>query len=267
MARTMAEEVARARVMPPPVVRIKDLRKSFGELEVLRGINLEIEAGETLVVIGPSGSGKSTLLRCTNYLETPTFGSVEVEGVPFALPKASRRAQERHLNKMRAQVGMVFQRFNLFPHKTALTNVMEGLLVVRGMNRAEAEERATAMLELVGLSDKLHTYPAQLSGGQQQRVAITRALVMEPKVMLFDEATSALDPELIEEVLAVMRKLANDGLTMIVVTHEMEFARDVARQVMFMDDGVIVEQATPEEMFSSPQHERTKLFLKKILRS
>ncbi|MDE2789620.1 MAG: amino acid ABC transporter ATP-binding protein [Paracoccaceae bacterium] len=253
--------------MPEPVIRIKNLRKSFGDNEVLRGINLEIEAGETLVVIGPSGSGKSTLLRCTNYLEVPTSGSVEVDGVPFALPNVSRRVQERHLNKMRAQVGMVFQRFNLFPHKTALANVMEGLLAVRQMGRAEAENRATEMLERVGLSDKLNAYPAQLSGGQQQRVAITRALVMEPKVMLFDEATSALDPELIEEVLMVMRQLANEGMTMIVVTHEMDFARDVAREVMFMDDGVIVEKAPPEEMFSSPKHERTRSFLRKILRS
>ncbi len=252
--------------MPQPVVRIKNLRKSFGDNEVLRGINLEIEAGETLVVIGPSGSGKSTLLRCTNYLETPTSGTVEVGGVPFVLPNVSRRTQERHLNKMRAQVGMVFQRFNLFPHKTALTNVMEGLLVVRHLSRADAKARATQMLERVGLADKLHAYPAQLSGGQQQRVAITRALVMEPKVMMFDEATSALDPELIEEVLTVMRKLASDGLTMIVVTHEMDFARDVAREVMFMDDGVIVEKASPQEIFSSPKHERTRLFLKKILR-
>ena len=252
--------------MPQPVVRIKNLRKSFGDNEVLRGINLEIEAGETLVVIGPSGSGKSTLLRCTNYLETPTSGTVEVSGVPFVLPNVSRRTQERHLNKMRAQVGMVFQRFNLFPHKTALTNVMEGLLVVRHLSRADAKARATQMLERVGLADKLHAYPAQLSGGQQQRVAITRALVMEPKVMMFDEATSALDPELIEEVLTVMRKLASDGLTMIVVTHEMDFARDVAREVMFMDDGVIVEKAPPQEIFSSPKHERTRLFLKKILR-
>ncbi len=252
--------------MPQPVVRIKNLRKSFGDNEVLRGINLEIEAGETLVVIGPSGSGKSTLLRCTNYLETPTSGSVEVDGVPFALPNVSRRVQERHLNKMRAQVGMVFQRFNLFPHKTALTNVMEGLLVVRRLRRADAEQKATEMLERVGLEDKLNAYPAQLSGGQQQRVAITRALVMEPRVMLFDEATSALDPELIEEVLTVMRQLAQDGLTMIVVTHEMGFAQDVARQVMFMDNGVIVETAPPQEMFSSPKHERTRLFLKKILR-
>ncbi len=253
-------------MMVQPVVRIKNLRKSFGDNEVLRGINLEIEAGETLVVIGPSGSGKSTLLRCTNYLETPTSGSVEVDGVPFALPNVSRRVQERHLNKMRAQVGMVFQRFNLFPHKTALTNVMEGLLFVRRMRREDAERKATRMLERVGLEDKLHAYPAQLSGGQQQRVAITRALVMEPKVMLFDEATSALDPELIEEVLTVMRQLAKEGLTMIVVTHEMGFAKDVARQVMFMDNGVIVEKAPPQEMFSSPKHERTQSFLKKILR-
>jgi ABC-type polar amino acid transport system ATPase subunit len=250
----------------PPVVRVRGLCKRFGEHEVLRGIDLEVERGETLAVIGPSGSGKSTLLRCINHLELPTSGTVEIDGVPFATSVASRRRRERHLNAMRAQVGMVFQRFNLFPHRTALGNVMEGLIVVRRFSREEAAARAGAMLERVGLAGKADAYPSQLSGGQQQRVAIARALVMEPNVMLFDEATSALDPELIEEVLAVMRRLAEDGMTMIVVTHEMGFARDVARHVIFMDRGSIVERGEPAAIFVRPQHERTRSFLRKVLR-
>ena len=251
-----------------PMVRVRGLRKRFGDHEVLRGVDLDVERGETMVVIGPSGSGKSTLLRCINHLEPPTAGSVVIDGVPVALADkgASRRARERHLNAMRAQVGMVFQRFNLFPHRTALGNVMEGLIVVRRFDRHEAAERGRAMLERVGLADKFHAYPSQLSGGQQQRVAIARSLVMEPKVMLFDEATSALDPELIEEVLSVMRKLASEGLTMIVVTHEMQFARDVARHVVFMDNGSIVERSTPDRIFSNPSHDRTRSFLSKVLR-
>jgi polar amino acid transport system ATP-binding protein len=252
--------------MPPPVVRVRGLSKRFGDHEVLRGIDLEVERGETLAVIGPSGSGKSTLLRCINHLELPTAGTVEIGGVPFATKVASRRQRERHLNAMRAQVGMVFQRFNLFPHRTALGNVMEGLIAVRRFPREEAAARAAAMLERVGLAGKADAYPSQLSGGQQQRVAIARALVMEPNVMLFDEATSALDPELIEEVLAVMRRLAEDGMTMIVVTHEMGFARDVARHVIFMDRGSIVERGEPAAIFVQPQHERTRAFLRKVLR-
>lgn len=252
--------------MAPPVVRVRGLSKRFGDHEVLCGIDLDVERGETLAVIGPSGSGKSTLLRCINHLEPPTSGTVEIDGAPFATSVASRRRREQHLNAMRAQVGMVFQRFNLFPHRTALRNVMEGLIAVRRFSREEAAARAVAMLERVGLADKADAYPSRLSGGQQQRVAIARALVMEPKVMLFDEATSALDPELIDEVLAVMRRLAEDGTTMIVVTHEMGFARDVARHVIFMDGGSIVERGEPAAIFVQPQHERTRAFLRKVLR-
>jgi polar amino acid transport system ATP-binding protein len=253
--------------MEPAMVRVRSLRKAFGTHEVLRGIDLDVKRSETMAVIGPSGAGKSMLLRCINHLEPPSGGSVEIDGVPVASVARSRRARERHLNAMRTQVGMVFQRFNLFPHRTALGNVMEGPLVVRRMPREGAEARARAMLERVGLADKADAYPCQLSGGQQQRVAIARALVMEPKVMLFDEATSALDPELVEEVLLVMRRLAEEGMTMVVVTHEMGFARDVARHVAFMDDGCIVEAGDPEQIFSQPAHERTRIFLRKVLRS
>jgi ABC-type polar amino acid transport system ATPase subunit len=252
--------------MAETMVRIRGLCKAFGKHEVLCGIDLDVEKGSTVAVIGPSGSGKSTLLRCVNYLERPTSGTVEIDGEPLSLgASASRRDSEQRLNQMRSQVGMVFQRFNLFPHRTALGNVMEGLLVVRRMPEAQARAQASAMLDRVGLSDKMASYPAQLSGGQQQRVAIARALVMQPKVMLFDEATSALDPELVEEVLNVMRELAGEGLTMIVVTHEMGFASDVARRVVFMDHGAIVEEGEPGEIFVSPKHERTQLFLKKVL--
>jgi ABC-type polar amino acid transport system ATPase subunit len=252
--------------MAETMVSIKGLCKAFGKHEVLCGIDLDVEKGSTVAVIGPSGSGKSTLLRCVNYLERPTSGTIEIDGEPLSLGAgASRRDSEQRLNQMRSQVGMVFQRFNLFPHRTALGNVMEGLLVVRRMPEAQARAQASAMLDRVGLSDKMASYPAQLSGGQQQRVAIGRALVMQPKVMLFDEATSALDPELVEEVLNVMRELASEGLTMIVVTHEMGFAKDVARRVVFMDRGAIVEEGEPSEIFVSPKHERTQLFLKKVL--
>lgn len=249
------------------MVRLRGLGKSFGALEVLRGIDLDVPRGSTVAIIGPSGSGKSTLLRCINFLEVPTTGSVEIDGRPVRPPDgSSRRAAEAHLNRMRSQVGMVFQRFNLFPHRTAVGNVLEGLLMVRRMPEPEARAQAMAMLDRVGLGDKVDTYPAQLSGGQQQRVAIARALVMQPKVMLFDEATSALDPELVEDVLMVMRELAMEGLTMVVVTHEMGFARDVARSVVFMDQGAIVEQAPPDEIFVAPRHERTQMFLRKVLR-
>ncbi len=252
-----------------PMVRVRALRKRFGTHEVLCGIDLDVEAGQTVVVIGPSGSGKSTFLRCINHLEMPTQGSIEIDGTPFLLDArdAGRRARERHINLMRSQVGMVFQRFNLFPHMTALGNVMEGLTTVRGFAKDEARDRASVLLDRVGLASKRDAYPSQLSGGQQQRVAIARALVMEPKVMLFDEATSALDPELIGEVLGVMRLLAESGATMIVVTHEMGFARDVARHVVFMDHGLIVEQGPPGQIFTAPEHERTQAFLGKILRS
>jgi polar amino acid transport system ATP-binding protein len=252
--------------MAKSMVRIAGLRKRFGAHEVLCGIDLEVERGATVAIIGPSGSGKSTLLRCVNYLEEPTSGTIEIDGQVLAdNPKASFREREARLNSTRSQVGMVFQRFNLFPHRTALGNVMEGLLIVRKLGEAQSRAQASAMLDRVGLSDKLNSYPAQLSGGQQQRVAIARALVMQPKVMLFDEATSALDPELVDEVLNVMRKLASEGLTMMVVTHEMGFAREVARQVVFMDRGAIVERGDPQQIFVSPKHERTQQFLKKVL--
>ena len=253
-------------MMAESIVRIRGLTKSFGDHQVLCGINLDVEKGSTVAVIGPSGSGKSTLLRCVNLLEMPTSGEVEIDGesiLPVA--GAARRTSERRVNQMRSQVGMVFQRFNLFPHRTALGNVMEGLLAVRRLDQKTARQKAAAMLDRVGLADKLDAYPSKLSGGQQQRVAIARALVMQPKVMLFDEATSALDPELVGEVLMVMRDLANEGLTMIVVTHEMGFARDVARSVVFMDRGLIVEQGPPNKIFVAPRHERTQLFLKKVL--
>jgi len=252
--------------MADPMVRIRGLGKHFGPHEVLRGIDLDVEKGSTIAVIGPSGSGKSTLLRCINHLETPTAGTIEIDGQPLASPvDRSRRQRELRLNRVRSQVGMVFQRFNLFPHRSALGNVMEGLLVVRRLDAVQAREQAAAMLDRVGLAGKLDSYPSQLSGGQQQRVAIARALVMQPKVMLFDEATSALDPELVEDVLMVMRDLAQQGLTMIVVTHEMGFARDVARSVVFMDQGAIVEQGPPDTIFVAPAHERTQTFLKKVL--
>ena len=254
--------------MDYPMVRIRGLGKAFGAHEVLRGIDLDVERGTTLAVIGPSGSGKSTLLRCVNHLVQPTSGYVEIDGEAVALePTASKRQQEAHLNAMRTHVGMVFQRFNLFPHKTALGNVMEGLIVVKRMKKDQAAELARDMLKRVDLAAYADAHPVRLSGGQQQRVAIARALVMQPKVMLFDEATSALDPELVDEVLSVMRDLAEGGLTMMVVTHEMRFARDVADEVMFMDQGAVVERGPPERMFEAPTHERTRAFLKKIIKS
>lgn len=255
--------------MDKPMVRIRGLGKKFGANQVLSDIDLDVEPGTTVAVIGPSGSGKSTLLRCINHLEVPSSGTVEIDGEPvgdLGNPSVtSERERERRLNRMRSQVGMVFQRFNLFPHRTALGNVMEGLLVVRRNKPDEARQIAIEMLDRVGLADKHDSYPSHLSGGQQQRVAIARALVMHPKVMLFDEATSALDPELVEDVLTVMRDLARQGLTMMVVTHEMGFARDVAKSVVFMDKGAIVEQTAPEEMFTAPKNERTQAFLKKVL--
>jgi ABC-type polar amino acid transport system ATPase subunit len=250
------------------MVVMEDIHKSFGKLEVLRGINLQVQSHEVLVIIGPSGSGKSTLLRCVNYLERPTRGRILVNGQLMGQDvgeKISHSDLEKRLNTMRQQVGMVFQRFYLFPHMTAIANVMEGLITVRKMAKSEAEDRAAAMLSRVGLADKIKVYPLQLSGGQQQRVAIARALVMEPKVMLFDEATSALDPELIAEVLNVMRELAAQGMTMLVVSHEMSFSEEVAKRVIFLDQGIIMEEGTPQEIFHNPKNERTRSFLRKVL--
>jgi len=240
------------------LVEIQDLHKYFGKLEVLKGINLNVYEKEVVCLIGPSGAGKSTLLRCINRLEEPTRGKVIVDGVDITDRKVN-------LNKVRSEIGMVFQHFNLFPHMTALQNCTLGLIKVRKMKKEEAEKRAMEMLERVGLAQKAHAKPRQLSGGQQQRVAIARALAMGPKLMLFDEPTSALDPELIGEVLEVMLNLAAKGMTMIVVTHEMGFARRAATKVCMLDHGLILEEGPPEKIFDSPEHERTKEFLSKIL--
>ncbi|MCW2918887.1 MAG: transporter [Actinomycetia bacterium] len=239
-------------------IEIRDLHKSFGSLEVLRGIDFHVEPGEVVCVIGPSGSGKSTLLRCVNLLEEPTSGSVSVGGVELTDPECD-------IDAVRRGIGMVFQQFNLFPHLTALGNVTIAQRKVLRRPRAEAEKIARENLDRVGLADKIEAYPAQLSGGQQQRVAIARALALGPKVMLFDEPTSALDPELVGDVLAVMRKLALDGMTMLVVTHEMSFAREVADRVVFMDGGVVVEDGPPSQVITAPQHERTRTFLSRVL--
>lgn len=236
------------------VVRIKQLTKHFGDLHVLNGVDLEVKRGEVVVILGPSGSGKSTLLRCVNLLEQPTSGQIFFEDTEITNPKTN-------VNKVREHIGMVFQQFNLFPHLSALSNVMLAQRKVLKRSAQEAEKIAREQLEKVGLLDRADYRPSQLSGGQQQRVAIARALAMDPHVMLFDEATSALDPELVRGVLDVMRELAQGGMTMIVVTHEMNFAREVADRVVFMDGGVIVEQGSPEDVFSNPQHERTKEFL------
>lgn len=237
-----------------PVVRIKGLRKRFGDLEVLRGVDMSVRKGEVVVILGPSGSGKSTLLRCVNRLEEPTGGEVWFEDMLVNSPKTD-------INRVREKIGMVFQSFNLFPHLTAKGNVMLALRKVLKRSKEEAERIAVEQLTRVGLADRIDYYPAQLSGGQQQRVAIARALAMDPHVMLFDEVTSALDPELVRGVLDVMKQLALGGMTMLVVTHEMGFARDVADRVVFMDGGVIVEEGLPDEVFDNPKHERTKDFL------
>lgn len=239
-------------------VRVNNLHKSFGRLEVLRGIDLEVHEGEVVCLIGPSGSGKSTFLRCLNFLETPTSGEVEVDGHILTDGKAD-------LNKIRENIGMVFQQFNLFPHLNVLDNITMAPLDRKKLDKAAAEQKARALLERVGLADKASVYPAQLSGGQQQRVAIARALAMDPDIMLFDEPTSALDPEMVGEVLAVMRQLADGGMTMVVVTHEMGFAREVADRVIFMDEGVIVEQGDPADIFANPCEKRTIDFLNKVL--
>ena len=239
------------------MIEIKGLKKSFGDLDVLKGIDLSIDEREVVVIIGPSGSGKSTLLRCINFLEEPTGGTITVDGIPLD--------SDANINKVREEVGMVFQRFNLFPHMTVLENIKLAPMKVRKIDKARAEQTAQELLDRVGLGDKADAYPNQLSGGQQQRVAIARALAMNPKVMLFDEPTSALDPEMVGEVLDVMQRLAESGMTMIIVTHEMGFAREVGTRLLFVDGGYIVEQGKPKEIFENPKEERTKLFLSKIL--
>lgn len=239
------------------MIEIKGLKKSFGDLHVLRGIDLHIDEREVVVIIGPSGSGKSTLLRCINFLEEPTEGTITVDGIPMD--------SDANINKVREEVGMVFQRFNLFPHMTVLDNITLAPMKVRKINRSKAEQTAQDLLDRVGLGDKSDAYPNQLSGGQQQRVAIARALAMQPKVMLFDEPTSALDPEMVGEVLDVMQRLAETGMTMVIVTHEMGFAREVGTRLLFVDGGYIVEQGKPKDVFENPKEERTKLFLSKIL--
>jgi len=239
------------------MIKLEHVYKSFGKLEVLRDINLHVTQGEVVVIIGPSGSGKSTVLRCMNYLEPVTKGHVIVDGMDLA--------DKNNLNKVRTEVGMVFQRFNLFPHMTVLENITLAPQKVRAQSKGEAEAIALELLEKVGLADKAHAYPPQLSGGQQQRVAIARALAMKPKVMLFDEPTSALDPEMVHEVLDVMKSLAQDGMTMVVVTHEMGFAKEVATRLLFVDEGQILEEGSPKDIFEQPKNERTKSFLSKIL--
>lgn len=240
------------------MIRVNNLHKSFGKNDVLKGIDEHIEKGEVVVVIGPSGSGKSTFLRCLNLLEEPTSGKVVFEGNDITDKKVD-------INKIREKMGMVFQQFNLFPHKTVLQNLTIAPIKVKGLSKAEAEKKAIELLERVGLSNKATAYPSSLSGGQKQRIAIARALAMEPDVMLFDEPTSALDPEMVGEVLNVMKDLAKEGMTMVVVTHEMGFAREVGDRIIFMDNGSIVEQGTPNEIFSNPKNPRTIDFLSKLL--
>lgn len=239
------------------MIIIKDLYKSYGANQILKGIDLHIKKSEVVVVIGPSGSGKSTLLRCVNYLEVPTSGTITINNETIT--------RKTNINHIRAEVGMVFQHFNLFPHMTVLDNITVAPINVRKKSVKEAEAKAMELLDRVGLADKAKAYPDQLSGGQQQRVAIARALAMEPQVMLFDEPTSALDPEMVNEVLDVMRDLAQEGMTMMCVTHEMGFARQVADRVLFVDQGKILEDTTPSQLFEAPNHERTKEFLAKIL--
>lgn len=241
------------------MIRLEKIYKRFGKLEVLRGVDLNIDKGEVVVIIGPSGAGKSTLLRCINLLERPTSGRVIFEGVDITMMDG------RDIDKVRERIGMVFQHINLFNHLNVMDNVILAPMKVKGLSRREAEQIARSLLERMGLEDKLYAYPSQLSGGQRQRVAIARALAMQPDIMLFDEPTSALDPEMIKEVLDVMKALVNDGMTMAIVTHEMGFAREVASRIIFMDDGSIIEEGSPKEIFSNPKEERTAMFLSKIL--
>ena len=240
------------------LIKVKGLEKSFGKIEVLKGIDTEIKKGEVVCIIGPSGSGKSTFLRCLNLLEEPTGGQIIFDGTDITDPKTN-------INIHRQKMGMVFQQFNLFPHMTVLNNMTMAPIKLLGLSKAEAEERALKLLERVGLADRANSYPSQLSGGQKQRVAIVRALCMQPEVMLFDEPTSALDPEMVGEVLEVMKSLAQEGMTMAVVTHEMGFAREVADRVFFIDEGIIMEENTPEELFGNPQSPRLKDFLSKVI--
>ena len=240
------------------MIYVNDLHKYFGDLQVLKGVNQHIKKGEKVAVIGPSGSGKSTFLRCLNMLETPTKGTITIDGEEIT-------AKGKDLNRIRQKMGMVFQHFNLFPHKTVMGNITMAPMVLKKMSKEEAEAKAEELLRKVGLLEKASAYPAQLSGGQKQRIAIARALAMEPEIMLFDEPTSALDPEMVGEVLEVMKSLAEAGMTMVVVTHEMGFAREVSNRVLFMDGGYVMEEGTPEQIFTDPQNERTKEFLRKVL--
>jgi polar amino acid transport system ATP-binding protein len=257
------------RQVAQPIVRVEGLHKRFGALHVLRGVDLAVPQGEKICIIGPSGSGKSTLLRCINFLEEPDAGMVWLDNEPMGFIEDTqgrrRRASEADVNRMRAAVGMVFQSFNLWSHMTVMNNIVEAPIYVSGLTRKAAEGRAMQLLERIGLAEKRDSYPSQLSGGQQQRVAIARALAMEPKIMLFDEPTSSLDPELVGEVLAVMRSLAEDGMTMLVVTHEMGFAADVADRVVFMDEGVILEEGPPSTFFRQPKRKRAEQFLAKVI--
>ncbi|WP_323055495.1 amino acid ABC transporter ATP-binding protein [Brucella intermedia] len=247
-----------------PMVEVRDVHKAYGALEVLKGINLSVERGQIIAIIGPSGSGKSTLLRSINHLETVNSGQILLDGVQVN-QSLSGRTFERHINAVRQQMGMVFQHFNLFPHLNVMENITLGPIKLKGKSKQEAQELAVSLLKKVGLADKASMYPSRLSGGQKQRVAIARALAMQPKVMLFDEATSALDPELVEEVNQVMKQLAQEHMTMLIVTHEMRFAAEVSDKVLFMDKGVVVEEGKPDVIFTNPENERTRAFLKKHL--
>lgn len=254
--------------MTAPLLKVEGLRKSFGTHEVLEGIDLEVHEGDVMCIVGPSGSGKSTLLRCLNHLEKPTEGVIFLRGEPIGLRWKGERLYEMTFNELarqRQKMGMVFQGFHLFPHKTALENIIEAPVIVKGVRVETARAEALELLGKVGLSDRADYYPRQLSGGQQQRVAIARSLAMKPELLLFDEPTSALDPELVGEVLATMRQLATEGMTMVVVTHEMLFARDVADHLIFMDGGVIVEQGNPRDVLTRPRNERTRAFLSRVL--
>ncbi|MDR1748333.1 MAG: amino acid ABC transporter ATP-binding protein [Spirochaetaceae bacterium] len=247
------------------MISIQGLTKNFGHLHVLRGIDEHIEKGEVVVIIGPSGSGKSTFLRCLNLLEEPTSGKIFFNGEEITAAHIGKWRREKNINRYRSEMGMVFQHFNLFPHKTVLENITLAPVRVKKLPKPEACKRAMELLERVGLTDKAHTYPPQLSGGQKQRIAIVRALAMQPQVMLFDEPTSALDPEMVGEVLSVIHGLASEGMTMAVVTHEMRFAREVGSRILFMDEGVITEQGTPEKIFTRPENPRTRDFLGKVM--